>query len=824
MSEGKIQLLERRFIREKLARKEAERILEEKAIELFNANSQLKSLNESLESQVEKGAEDLRVSRLRYKNFIETAKEIIYETTSKGYITYANPFASTLLSFSNKEFVGKHFLSFVAHDYRDVVIEHYLECVINNEANSYLEIPILKKNKDLLWVGQSVTFDYETCEGKRQLVGVQAIARDITAQHYAQRKLELSEEKYRSIMENMELGFLEVDLHGKIVKAYDRFCQMTGYTDAELTGQDAVEVLLPDEYINLMEKNDESREDGVISSYEVELVKKDKGRIWVLISGGPVFNEKGETIGSVGIHYDISEQKRIQTELLQSKQIAEAAQRSEKQFLANISHEIRTPLNAIIGMSHLLYDANPTAEQKDYLEMIKYSANFLHSLISDVLDVSKIEAGEVELQKSKFDMHKLLRTIHKTFQLKVTDRNIGIDLTIDDSVNQFYTGDEVLLNQVLMNLVGNAEKFTLMGTVKIVVSSVLTDEKNANLSFKISDSGIGIDANKLSDIFKKFKQVHRKNETNTKETGLGLAIVKQLLNLLQGDIAVSSELGVGTTFTVIIPYLLYVQPNDQTTEAQAVEAVKNITELKILIVEDNRINQRYAGAVLKRLSIDFDIANNGKIACDLSDERDYDMILMDIQMPVMNGYEAARYIRNSDSSNKSIPIIALTAWVMAIEHNKAIASGMNEILSKPFTPDQLRIKIEQYYVPAKEKVVPETLIVLNDKIIQEVYDGDVEFQRIVFDSFVEEIPDQVASLQTAYSGRNLQKIAAVSHQIKPTFGMVGLSEYQVNLGRIERVIKHQSKLPKLEEQLLVDFFADLPKIMATMKKTLEQLK
>ncbi|MDP5140822.1 MAG: PAS domain S-box protein, partial [Spirosomaceae bacterium] len=283
MSEDKIQLLERRFNRERLARKEAERILEEKAMELYNANNQLKGLNESLESEIEKRTEDLRISRLRYKNFIETANEIIYETTAEGFITYANPISSTLLLFRNEEITGKHFLKFIAREFRDSVVKHYQQCVDSKVVNSYLEIPILKKNKELIWVGQSVTFDYEIFEGEQQLVGVQAIARDITERYYAQRKLELSEEKYRSIMENMELGFLEVDLQGKIVKAYDRFCQMTGYTNEELAGRDAIEVFLPEEYREQMDSNDESRKEGLISSYEVELIKKNKERIWVLI-------------------------------------------------------------------------------------------------------------------------------------------------------------------------------------------------------------------------------------------------------------------------------------------------------------------------------------------------------------------------------------------------------------------------------------------------------------------------------------------------------------------------------------------------------------
>lgn len=820
------ELLERRLNRERLARKEAERILEEKALELYQANKQLIDLNESLESEIEKRTEALRISRIRYKNLIETANEIIYEMTAEGYVTYANPISTTKLLYSNEEIVGNHFLNFISPDYRGRVVKHYQHCIDNKITSSYLEIPIRKKNKEILWVGQSVKLDFVTIEGVRQLVGAQAIARDITSRYYAQRKLELSEEKYRSIMENMELGFLEVDLQGRIVKAYDRFCQMSGYTTDELYGKSAIDTLLPEEYKEQMIQNDENRKGGLINSYEVELLKKSGERIWVLISGGPVFDEKGDTVGSVGIHYDISEQKRVQSELLKAKQIAENAQKSEQQFLANISHEIRTPLNAIIGMSHLLYDGNPTEEQREYLEMIKYSANFLHSLISDVLDMSKIEAGQVELKKNQFDIHELLRTIQKTFQLKTSDQEVEIILRVDASVNQFYVGDEVLLNQILMNVVGNAEKFTAIGNVTIDVTAI-DNSDTSNLVFKIADSGIGIAEEKLSEIFQKFKQVHTKNQTNTKGTGLGLAIVKQLLELQNGEIAVTSIPGTGTTFTITIPYDNYIQAESENKGIPLAETVKDITELKILIVEDNPINQRYAGAVLKRLSINFDIAENGKVACEMSDEREYDMILLDIQMPIMNGYEAAAYIRNSGSPNKSIPLIALTASVMAIEHNKAIEAGMDDILSKPFTPAELKSMIEKYYIPAEKSMLGiesenETLT-LDAKVISDTYDGDVEFQRIIFESFNEEISPQIEAFQFAYENQNLIDLANIAHQMKPTFGMVGFPKYQADLESIEKNIKQLNALPDQEEQLLKGFLRDVPKIKLTIKKAIDEL-
>ncbi|MFT6477904.1 MAG: PAS domain S-box-containing protein [Spirosomataceae bacterium] len=826
----KFQLLERRFNRERLARKEAERILEEKASELYQANEQLKQLNESLEVEIEERSEDLRQTKVRYKHFVETANEIIYETTAEGIITYVNPFASKMLFYTNEEIIGKHFLKFIVKDFRKELIQYYEDCIRNNVINSYLEIPALRKDMEVLWVGQSVTLDFEILAGKRQLVGVRAIARDITDKYYARRKLELSEEKYRNIMEHMELGFLEVDLEGVVVKAYERFCQMTGWTNKELVGRNAMTTFLPEEYQEEMKQIDKSRKHGVVSSYELELTKKSGKKFWALISGGPVFNEKGEIVGSVGIHYDISEQKRIQAELTSAKQIGEAARKSEQQFLANISHEIRTPLNAIIGMSHLLYDADPTPEQKEYLEMIKYSANFLYLLISDVLDMSKIQAGQLDVKEEAFDIYNLLRTIQKTFQFKAQEKDIDVQLEISSDVERMYVGDEVLLNQILMNVVGNAEKFTTNGIIKIEVSASDIDETSVFVHFKITDSGIGVSEDKLSDIFKKFKQVHNENDVNTEGTGLGLAIVKQLLKLQNGNVTVSSEVGKGTVFDIFIPYRKYQNKFDITDQKTIIEAVKNISELKILVVEDNPINQRYVGAVLKRLGIAYEIAENGKVACEMTDKNSYDMILLDIQMPVMNGYEAAKYIRKTDTPNKSIPIIALTASVMAIVQNKAIESGMDDVLSKPFTPADLKKKVEKYYIqPIIELLVdtgkpPIVSVEIDSEVIDSVYNGDKEFQQIVFESFAEEIAPQVEKLRDAYNSKDIEAVGKAAHQMKPTFGMVGLPKYQKDLETIEKKIKADNILPEPEEQLLKDFLNDVPQIIITIKKTIEDLK
>lgn len=827
MSEDeKIELLERRINRERLARKEAERILEEKALELYQTNVELKKLNESLETEIEKRSEALRVSKVRYKQFVELANEIIYETTSDGTITYANPITTSLLQYSNEEIVGKNIFKFIAPADAKMVANHYLKCIEEKKTNSYLEIAVLKKDGEVLWLGQNVTLDFIDTNSETQLVGVRAIARDITDKYYAQIKLELSEEKYRSIMENMELGFLEVDLEGKIVKAYDRFCEMSGYTNAELIGKDPKIIFLPQEYHSFMEEQDASRRVGEISSYEVPFIKKNGEQIWVLISGGPVFNEKGKTVGSVGIHYDISAQKQIQAELTKAKLIAEAAQKSEQQFLANMSHEIRTPLNAIIGMSHLLYDTNPTNEQVEFLEMIKNSANFLHSLISDVLDMAKIEAGRVEINPVEFDLKNLLRTIQKTFQLKTADKDLKVEVSIDKGIDNKLLGDVVLLNQILLNVVGNSEKFTDKGKISISVSKGKKEENKSLFTFKISDTGIGMDEERQKVIFEKFKQIHDVNSTKTKGTGLGLAIVKELVELQQGTIQVKSKKGVGTTFTFAIPYEESKNKMNSKDTNVKPEGEPKFSNLKVLVAEDNLINQKYVSALLKKWEIDFVMAKNGLIAFEETNKSKFDLVFMDIQMPVMDGYESTRKIRNSKNVNAEIPIVALTASAMTDERDKAIDVGMNDLLTKPFTPTQLVDVIIKYasnhLVPTvnqKSKNTPNIFVELDNNVLLATYGGDADFQAIVFQSFLEEIDQQVDALTAAYNAKNWEEVGKVAHQIKPTFGMVGLPDYLEKMKLIEQGIKNNENLPDIE-RVLNEVFAAIPTIKSTVSAAL----
>ncbi|MES2517365.1 MAG: PAS domain S-box protein [Bacteroidota bacterium] len=525
---------------------------------------------------------------------------------------------------------------------------------------------------------------------------------DITEQYNARELLRKSEEKYRGIMNNMELGLLEVDNDQTIIRAYDRFCKMVGYTEEELIGKNAQKLFLPETFVQTLEQQQDIRAKGSASSYELQLKKKDGSVVWVIISGAPIFGENGEVVGSMGIHYDISERKQLEQELEQAKQIADDARQSEKQFLANMSHEIRTPLNAIIGMTHLLFDTRPSKQQYEYLDILKTSADFLLSLISDLLDMAKIEAGKVEVQNHPFDLPGLLRTTQRLFQIKIENRPIELNLMIDGRISGHYMGDDLILNQILLNIIGNAEKFTEKGSIDITVKQKKQDEEFDWIEFKIEDTGSGIPAEKIDMIFQKFKQINAEGHKH-KGTGLGLSITKQLVELQGGTISVTSEEGSGTTFTFMLPYKKSQHEIVPKTHEIHV-APKDLNGCHVLVAEDNIMNQKYISSLLNKWKINYVIALDGKKAVEQANKQVFDLILMDIQMPNMDGYEAAITIRNTKCLNQNTPIIALTASAMLDQKSKAMAAGMNDFVTKPFAPNNL-LSILQLYINEKKAEV-----------------------------------------------------------------------------------------------------------------------
>lgn len=824
-----LEVLQRRLERERSARREAEAILEQKALELYHANNALRSLNEGLEHEVADRTAELSTEQTRLRSLITNLDSGVLLENENRQIVLVNSTFCALFNIpalpehlegadcSQSAEQVKHFFAdpdyFVARIetlllHKEVCVEEVLP-LADGRIFSRTFIPVFANQKYLghLWK-----------------------YRDTTQEYYAAETLRQSEEKYRGLIENMELGLMEVDNCEKIVRAYPRFCEMTGYFEAELIGRSAVDTFLPPEFLPVLQEQSQQRSTGKAGAYEIQIFKKGGGRIWVLISGAPIFGPDGHIVGSLGIHYDITAQKKLQRDLEEARFKAEAAQEAEKQFLANMSHEIRTPLNAIIGMAHLLYDTQPTPEQREYLDILRNSSEMLRNLISDVLDLSKIRAGHLEIQEKAFDLVGMVRTLVKSSQLRLDDKPVSISLSVDNAIDHLVLGDELLLHQILNNLVGNAEKFTEKGKIEVSVRLVgSSDQPKKIFEIRISDTGIGIPLEKQEMIFQSFRQVDGDIKRKFGGTGLGLAITKQIIESQGGTIQVDSTVGKGSTFTVNIPYRFSDIPIQDATYSELVLQELDAEGKHILVVEDNHMNRKYIGALLRKWQVQHTFAQNGKEGVQIARSQRFDLILMDIQMPEMDGYEASIAIRQSSNPNTHTPIVALTASALISQKNKAFAAGMNDYVSKPFKPAQLFEKIALYCgrAAAGATITGDTFQFhprLDAEALQGLYDSDLEYARDMFEVFLQNTHPELAVLEAAFQAGDLNAFARQVHKIKPTFAMVGLSDLEELLQQLETAAKTQDPDITAIAARYDTLKAYLPNALAAVESDFEKLK
>lgn len=393
----------------------------------------------------------------------------------------------------------------------------------------------------------------------------------------------------------------------------------------------------------------------------------------------------------------INKAKELEAQLILSKDLAERAAVAKSQFLSTMSHEIRTPMNAVIGFTHLLLQLDPRPEQTEYLKLLKFSAENLLVLINDILDFSKIEAGKIEFEEADFQIKELISNVRLALLQKAKEKNIGLKLLIDDELPNVVKGDPVRLGQILTNLISNAVKFTKEGKVTIIASLYKKLDEHSVIDFEVTDTGIGIAADKLENIFESFTQAAAETTRQYGGTGLGLTITKKLLGLMGSEIKVKSELGKGSVFYFRLSLKNGSAKFTDKPNSQPLVEQKSLKGVKVLIVEDNQINVILAKQFMKMWDIECDVAENGNIALTLVQTNDYQIVLMDLQMPEMDGYETTIAIRELPGEKyKKLSIIALTASAMLDIKDKAFVVGMNDYISKPFNPNDLYRKIALY--------------------------------------------------------------------------------------------------------------------------------
>jgi len=406
-----------------------------------------------------------------------------------------------------------------------------------------------------------------------------------------------------------------------------------------------------------------------------------------------VIDEKTENLRKKNreLKKENEDRKLTEKQLLIAKEDSERAKRAEELFLANMSHELRTPLNAVIGFNRLLLSTELDNTQNEYVNTIQTSANHLMAIINDILEISKIKAGEIEFEEISISLTKTAMNAVNTFKMLAKQKNLALFEEIDYRIPPYILADQTRLNQILLNLLGNAVKFTQEGSVVLKVEMLSNDNEKCRLRFSVVDTGIGIAPEKLDKIFEKFKQAETDTTRNFGGTGLGLSICKEMVELQGGTISVESEVGKGSNFSFELDFKHSATQETAQPVKGAIEQ-KDIGHLKLLLVEDNKINVKLAENVFKKWGgeLQYDVAKNGKEAIELLSKNDYQIVLMDLQMPVMDGFEATKYIRTEmDAPKKNLPIIALTADVMLSEKTRAFEAGISDYITKPFDANKL---------------------------------------------------------------------------------------------------------------------------------------
>ncbi len=634
-----------------------------------------------------------------------------------------------------------------------------------------------------------------------------------TATHYSRNLIEASLDP-----------LITINTDGKITDMNDALATITGETRAHLLGTDfGVYFTEPEKAREIYR---EVFKKGFVKDYPLTII--DDELTPVLFNGSVYKNEQGIVLGAVVVARVITEQKRVEKELTEARVFAELATalaieekgraetatksaedavKSKQQFLSNMSHEIRTPMNAILGFTKVILKTNLSVRQKEYMSAIKISGDSLIVLINDILDLAKVDAGKMTFEKTPFKLGMSISAMLHLFETKIQEKNLRLVKIYDPKIPEVLIGDPVRLHQIILNLLSNAVKFTATGHITVSVVLLHEDGENATIQFSVSDTGTGIAADKLESIFENFQQASSETSRLYGGTGLGLAIVKQLVEPQGGTIYVKSTVDEGSTFS----FTLNFQKTNEAAilETETVELDSSIKNIKVLVVEDMVLNQLLMKTILDEFGFERDIAENGKIAVEKLSNKSYDIILMDLQMPEMNGFEATEHIRKT--MNSKIPIIALTADVTTVDLVKCKAAGMNDYVAKPVDERVLYNKIiglvkkPTLSLLQKSPEASETKKVkytdLN-YLSQRTKSNPVLMMEMI-SAYLEQTPPLISVMKQSFHEKNWDSLHAAVHKMLPSFSIMGIHpDFEGMAKKIQEYARTQEQMEEMQDLVL----------------------
>ncbi len=795
------------------------------------SEKQIISINKLLEFQKEeKRKRSAQMSVANYsRSLIEASRDPLFTISPEGKITDLNRATARATGKSREELIGTYFSKYFTEPAK--AKEGYEKVFEKDFVVDYPLTIIDGTNTDVLFNGSVYKDD------KKNVVGAVVVARDITEQKRFERDLieakvvaELSSNYARSLIEASRDPLVTIDASGKITDVNEASIKVIGLSRKSVIGTNF------STYFTEPEKAEagyqKAFEKGFVSDYSLTIKHKSGKQTDVLYNASVYKDKEGNVLGVFASARDVTDQKKTQLELIKLKElaelttviaeeakrkaekatkIAEEAMSAKQQFLSNMSHEIRTPMNAIIGFTKVVLKTELTAKQKEYLKAIKVSGDAMIVLINNILDLAKVDSGKLVFEEIPFRLRPSIDSMLHLFELKIQEKNLNFVREYDENIPEVINGDPMRLHQIILNLVSNAVKFTDNGEIKVSTKLVSQNDKKVAILFEVQDTGIGIAKDKMEKIFENFQQASSKTSRIYGGTGLGLAIVKHLVESQDGEISVQSRVNKGSTFSFKMSFLK--SSEDALPIEDITELDQDLKNIRVLVVEDIALNQLLMKTLLDDFGFKCDIASNGSVAIDKLKSNEYDIILMDLHMPVMNGFEATKYIR--EKMKLTIPIMALTADVTTADLENCTQVGMTDYLAKPVNDKLLYSKIVSL---VKNKSVSE----IDKKVYQEMKElklTDMSYLNHKTKSnptlmmemialYLEQTPLLVSEMSQSFVKKDWELLQSVSHKMIPSFSIFGMKP---EIEGMARMINEFSRA-KVENVGLSDLIGKLEKI------------
>lgn len=634
-----------------------------------------------------------------------------------------------------------------------------------------------------------------------------AMAEEMTA------SLHESEDRFEKAFTHASIGMLLCDTDGRFLKVNKALCEIVGYTEQELLNTTFQAITYPEDLNKDLEQAKRLFA-GEISSYQLEkrYVHKSGRLVWILLDATVVRDEHGKTRYGIGQIQDITKRRAAEAEILRAREAAEAASRSKSEFVANTSHELRTPLNGIIGMSALLLDTNLTPDQRKFAKTIQTSADALVTIVNDLLDFSKIDAGKLRIEISRFDLCEEVGEVVSLLKSRAQEKGVELTLHVQEGLPRSVMGDGLRVRQIITNLAGNAIKFTSKGSVRVDVGFKDRSADQAHFIIRVEDTGIGIPQNKLSCLFQKFSQVDASSTRRFGGTGLGLAISRELAEMMGGTIKVESTPGKGSVFTLDLPLKIAREEIERKhpVEHRPTPAPQTASDtsrpIRVLLAEDNPINQRVAMLYLQKLGCHVDAANCGGEALERTLSTDYDAIFMDCSMPGMDGYETTAAIRTREQgTGRRVCIVAMTAHAMSGDREHCLEAGMDDYMAKPIDFDKLRQFVQRLHsaktnsegqaiTPAPQAAssgMGQPSAIYDRKKVMENIGDNQELLATLMDSYLNDAPRHLANALTALRSRDVKTAEYAAHSLKGSSSCFYASRAQHAAGQFETLVNEE---------------------------------